>query len=294
MTDLRITPLSTGNNAAAQSTEPLTSASTFAAAIPPDLGPELPEQMRADLHQLLWEADGQLQSVYQARVEHPESRTPTQLLPHTTCAVAGAVSGRLAAINAVFNQQMPSGPSVARETASTVRVLLKRVTRPELRAHLTAVLIQLEDRASDPTAKRHETEELELQSIQLEKTAEEQLRSSPGVYVYTYPHYWTYPFEPDTQRRLLKVGKTDGAAFARIRAQVRQTGAPEDPLLLRVYLTDDPAATERIFHRLLDAAEHSRSQGAIVGREWFCTTIDFCDEIARALNLQALTAAVPH
>jgi hypothetical protein len=110
--------------------------------------------------------------------------------------------------------------------------------------------------------------------------------------VYTYPHYWKYPFVPGTTRRLLKIGKTDQGAFHRVRAQARQTGAPEDPLLLRVYVSPDPAESERTFHRLLDAAEHSRSEGWGAGREWFATTLEFCDEVARALRLQVLAAEV--
>lgn len=250
-------------------------------------GADLPDGLRAGLHALLMEAGGQLQSVYQARVNHPEAVTVAQLHPHTTSVVAGGVSNRLATVQAVLSRQIPAGPSVARQAASSVRGLLKKATQPDVREHLTGVLAQLEDRANDPAAERRETEELQADSRQFEKTAEERLRNSAGVYVYTYPHYWTHPYEPGTERRLLKIGKIDGAAFARTRAQAVQTGAPEDPLLLRVYLTPDPSVTEQTFHRLLDAAEH---QGTAVGREWFTTTIEFCDEIARALRLQVLAA----
>ncbi len=91
------------------------------------------------------------------------------------------------------------------------------------------MLADLDERAGDPTAERRETEELEARSIELERAAEEQLRNSAGVYVYTYPHYWTYPYEPNTERRLLKVGKTDGAAFARIRTTSSGQSAAEEP-----------------------------------------------------------------
>ena len=252
---------------------------------PPAARPAAPGGLAAELHALLLAADDQLKSVYQARVSHPDAVTAVQLQPHTTCATTSGVAHRLATVDAVLNRQIPAGPSVARQAASAVRGLLTKVTRPDLRDHLTGVLAQLDARAGDPAAERRETEELEARSARFEKTAEERLRTSPGVYVYTYPHYWTHPYEPGTERRLLKIGQTDGAAFARIRTQV----GPEDPLLLRVYLTPEPATTERTFHRLLDAAEHNRS----VGREWFSTTVDFCDEIAGALNLQVLAADAP-
>jgi hypothetical protein len=70
--------------------------------------------------------------------------------------------------------------------------------------------------------------------------------------------------------------------------QARQTGMPEDPLLLRVYTTDDPTAAEKDFHMLLDAAEHQRSVGAAVGKEWFVTTVKYCDAVATALKLTVL------
>ena len=88
--------------------------------VPNTLGAALSDDLRAELHGLLWDADGQLGSVYQARVAHPEAVTPTQLHPYTTCAVVGAVSNRLAAVNAIFNLRVPAGPSVARQIASPV------------------------------------------------------------------------------------------------------------------------------------------------------------------------------
>jgi hypothetical protein len=42
---------------------------------------------------------------------------------------------------------------------------------------------------------------------------------------------------------------------------------------------------EKNFHRLLDAADHSRSVTRSAGRKWFLTTTRFLDEIARVLAL---------
>jgi len=49
-----------------------------------------------------------------------------------------------------------------------------------------------------------------------------------------------------------------------------------------------PTATEKIFHMLLDAAEHHRTVGTAVGKEWFITTVDYCDAVATALKLEVL------
>ena len=87
---------------------------------------------------------------------------------------------------------------------------------------------------------------------------------------------------------MLKVGRTGNEAWVRVVKQARMTGMPEDPLLLRVYQTDDPVGVEKIFHMLLDAAGHDRSAGVAVGKEWFVTTIEFCDAIATALGVHAL------
>ncbi len=260
--------------------------------MPVGLGEGLPDKLRVDLHELLLRAGGQLQSTYEARVAHPDVLTPKALLPYTDCSTAGAVSSRLAVINAVFNRQMPGGPSTARQTGSSVRGLLKLGPNDDVRAYLNIVLVALDELAGDANASLREEAEIEARSAQLESEAEKKLRNATGVYVYTYPHYWKHPYVAGTERRLLKVGKTDGAAFTRIRAQARQTGAPEEPLLLRVYVAPEPGASERSFHRLLDAAEHSRNEGVTAGREWFSTTLEFCDEIAAALRLEVLAADV--
>ncbi len=73
----------------------------------------------------------------------------------------------------------------------------------------------------------------------------------------------------------------------RFRSQTRTTALPEEPILLRIYRTsrDSAAPAEATFHRLLDAADHSRTIGKSAGREWFLTHTRFLDEIARTLGL---------
>jgi hypothetical protein len=117
-------------------------------------------------------------------------------------------------------------------------------------------------------------------------TTEAEAAASAGIYVYTLPHYWHYPFDLETGRTLLKVGRSDRDAIRRFREQTRTTALPEDPILLRVYLTDvDSAPVERQFHELLEAAGHDRSTARTGGREWFLTSLRFLDQIAIALKL---------
>jgi hypothetical protein len=74
----------------------------------------------------------------------------------------------------------------------------------------------------------------------------------------------------------------------RFRNQIRTTALPEEPILLRIYQAngDSAAHAEAAFHRLLDAADHSRTIGRSAGREWFLTHTRFLDEIARTLGLR--------
>ena len=74
----------------------------------------------------------------------------------------------------------------------------------------------------------------------------------------------------------------------RLRSQIRTTALPEEPILLRIYRTngDSAAHAEAAFHRLLDAADHSRTIGRSAGREWFLAHTRFLDEIAATLGLR--------
>jgi hypothetical protein len=74
----------------------------------------------------------------------------------------------------------------------------------------------------------------------------------------------------------------------RFRSQTRTTALPErtHPAAdLPDQYGDSAAPAEVAFHRLLDAADHSRTIGKSAGREWFLTHTRFLDEIARTLGL---------
>lgn len=251
--------------------------------IPDGLGAHLDSDLRRDLHVLLLVAPGQLGSVYRAMIEHP-GLGPTELLPFTDCANAGALSNRRAVVYAVMQNLETKSPSIARQSARTVNTLIKSAQSEGVKTHLAQVLSTLDAVAVDAAAVEQEAEQLASDSAKLADA----LKTASGVYVYTYPHYWRHPYVPNTERRMLKVGKTINEAWKRVLTQAKQTGMPEDPLLLRVYKTHDPQGLEKTFHTLLDAAEHDRALGAAVGTEWFVTTIEFCDAVAVALKLEIL------
>ena len=73
------------------------------------------------------------------------------------------------------------------------------------------------------------------------RIATEQAWNSSGIYVYSYGHYLTHPYHPESGRTLLKIGYADRATGG-VRARVHEQGntaIPEDPVLLRVYRPDD-------------------------------------------------------
>ncbi len=185
-------------------------------------------------------------------------------------------------IRALVEGDLPSAPSVASQTAGRLRKLLKTVQFSHAaRQRLEQRLAVLESRVGDPDAQAAE----EHQALAATKAAEE--HAEPGIYVYTLPHYLRYPYDPERQHTLLKVGHSGSSVIQRFKAQKRETVLPEEPVLLRVYPVgrETSADIERRFHDLLDAADHLRRDGRAVGREWFLTTTKFLDQIAITLNL---------
>jgi len=117
-------------------------------------------------------------------------------------------------------------------------------------------------RRSDPARLDEEVQQASKQTQQAEA------RNEVGVYVYVYAllHYIRHPYDQASGRTLLKVGRSDGDVIVRFRSQTRTTALPEEPILLRIYRTsgDSAAPAEAAFHRLLDAADHSRTNS----RSW--------------------------
>jgi hypothetical protein len=186
-------------------------------------------------------------------------------------------------IRAILEGDLPTSPSVALGTARKFRSILKQKTlTPSTRTELERRLRILEERASDTAARKVEEE----QAIEATTQAEE--LAVPGVYVYALPHYLRHPYDEDSGRTLLKVGRADRSVIRRFREQVRTTALPEDPVLLRVYRCDEDDSTrhERKFHSLLEAADHDRSKARTGGTEWFLTSLKFLDEIATTLDLE--------
>ena len=148
-------------------------------------------------------------------------------------------------------------------------------------SYMQANLRALERRANDVTARV-----VEIKHAQ-EQTQVAEARNDIGTYVYALPHYMRYPFDPDSGRTLMKIGRSDSDVIMRFRNQTRTTALPEEPILPRIYRTDASAAAqiESAFHRLFEAADHSRSVSRSAGREWFVTSTRFPDQVASVMKL---------
>ena len=134
-------------------------------------------------------------------------------------------------------------------------------------------------RAEDRQA---QTEEVEV-AVEATKAAEAD--GTPGIYVYTLPHYLRHPYDAETGRTLLKVGHSSVDVHYRATSQGRLTALPEDPILLRIYPVEESAQAERDFHKWLRDADHFATRTRRGGSEWFVTSTKFLDRIARSKGL---------
>ena len=246
----------------------------------------------AELWTLLPESNGQLGAV--ARCLHHGVEDRAAIVEEGAAANSGAVGNLLATIRAIHDGEIPRAPSISRNTLSATRSFLRQhrpVLSPAAVEHLERLIGRLDESATDVQALVAEETALQARGDSLE----EALAADGGVYVYTYPHYWRYPTEEGTRRTALKVGMTTRDATTRVRQQARLTGLPEDPLILRVYRSSSrtPRQMEQAFHRLLNAADHTRDTTERGGTEWFSTSVEFLDAIAQTLDFEALQADTP-
>jgi len=217
--------------------------------------------------------------------------TSAELVAGGAVANSGAAGNARAAIRAILDGTIPSGPSVAGLAGRAIGGLLR--ANPDLstgaKSYLADLRVQLDAKATDPAATSRENEGLRLESQALER----ELEQSEGVYVFTLMSFYTSPVKSDPERCWFKVGQSDRAAGVRVGEIMRATGLPEDPWIARVYRHPNmsPRDLERKFHRLLEGAGHGRADSRHAGKEWFATNLDFLDTIAESLECEILQRA---
>ena len=196
-------------------------------------------------------------------------------------------------------RRIVGGVTKARQNASMVRSFLRRhggELSPDTRQ-------KLGDLADDHElfANNVNVDVIIRENEEIERGLESDDQNQPGIYVYTYPHYYREPVRRSEEdftenRTFLKIGVTEASegASKRIQQQIGEvrTAIPESPLILRIYNKDgaDLKETEKKIQGHLDAADHSRinrQRGAGVGMEWFLTHLKFLDSTADLLGLEA-------
>lgn len=183
---------------------------------------------------------------------------------------------------------VPSGPTYAKVDAGVIRRWLEtKAMSGELRAALSDQLTVLDQVAGSPRPVGYTRR---ASNSSARHSAETEL--VPGVYVYTLPLYLAHHLEAQTERFLLKVGHSSVDVFNRVTSQSRTTALPEDPILLRIYPCGESARMEARFKEALSRAGHVRAEVTRhAGTEWYPTTLDFLDDVARELGLEVQVVA---
>lgn len=190
----------------------------------------------------------------------------------------------------VTGEQLTSAPTLASQRASMLRGFLKR--------HDASLSQATKDRLED-LVRRHDhasTDESEIakESQELEERDQGLRDGTPGIYVYTLPHYMKHPVlrnddaESD-HRTYLKVGRSDRDVAKRM-AQQSTTALPEPIMVLRRYTTarKSPGGYRELeakMHSHLNAADHNQNRKRGAGKEWFLTHLKFIDSTAELLGL---------
>ena len=188
-------------------------------------------------------------------------------------------------------------PGYALQTAKAIRGFVSRCSDDDFSDKTIAKLLELSaehDRvASDEEGILRENEQIEQETKELVESG------SPGIYVYSYPHYMNYNVIPSDEddtssRTYLKVGMSGTDAKKRAKEQQNLTAVPEPIMLLRIYTHSDGdlKEIERKIHNHLNAADHNqvnkerrRGRKRESGEEWFLTHLPFIDSTAMLLGL---------
>lgn len=238
------------------------------------------DKVRAELVAALLEDESRLGDVYRMLEEGLSAEEMADRMEIPTPGMADTYRQQ---VDAILDGRMPANSHLASQTAGRVRRWQRqKAWTPVARDHLESLLVGLENIATDVNLVERERHEA------ARKTQEAQTLGLTGIYVYTLPHYLRFPYDPDSGRTLFKVGHSTMDVYSGLAGEARTMVLPEDPVLLRVYVTgDNPSAVEeRNFHEWLEAADHGRSRSAKGNREWYLTTTKFLDRVARQRGLE--------
>ena len=221
-------------------------------------------------------------------------KAPQEIAEELGVPTSGFVYSYRRIIASLVNGEVPAKPTSAKQVASALRGFARR-HEEGLSEHTIERLQGLAERcdrvANDPLAIAEED------SVDRQRTQDVEKQGTPGIYVYTYPHYWRHPVLATAthdgtgaerrERTYFKVGVSGRDVAERIENQMRGTAVPEEPVLFRIYTASElhESLPEKRFHKHLRAADHGRNVSRAHGREWFLTHLDFLDDTADLLGL---------
>lgn len=246
--------------------------------------PEI-DKVKAELVAALLEDESRLGEVYRLL---QEGLSPEQMAERMGIPSAIYATHYRKQLEAILEGRMPATTHLASHTADRLRRWQRsKDWTPPAREHLETLLVGLENIATDTKLVERERHDA------AKRTQEAESLGLAGIYVYSLPHYLRHPFDPDSDRTLFKVGHSTIDVYSGAEGTARTMSLPEDPILLRVYVTGAKPSDqeERHFREWMEAAGHGRSRSAKGNRDWFLTTTKFLDRVAlqRGLEITVVT-----
>ena len=212
---------------------------------------------------------------------------------------SGFVSNCRRHIAAIQEGKIPTTIKTALETARAMRGFLKR--HEELSDDAQNTLKGIEAKCEKVAQDDVLAEKEEAANKERNRKLDRKLERTPGIYVYSYPHYRNHPHIPDEDgvtdaRKMMKVGMSGVGARKRIFGQT--AAMPEEPVILYLFTgvgevrfsecSDDELLkkVEKQIHGHLEAIGHRRRRDAGGGNEWFLTNEATIESTANLLDLR--------
>lgn len=109
-----------------------------------------------------------------------------------------------ASLSGLLDGDLPTAPTMALATSRR----FKRVLCSDSPSDWTRVLLQSNLALLEVAAASEEARALaDVHAVLI--TEEAEVRELTGVYVYSLPHYLRYPYDPESGRTLVKIGRSD-------------------------------------------------------------------------------------
>lgn len=218
-------------------------------------------------------------------------KSPDDIAQELGVATSGFVHTYKRYTRIIRDGDIPETPTLARQAGGALRGFLRR--HRDFLSEDTRLI--LEERAEKCDLRATDAQALDREDAAVERqTAEFEESDLAGIYVYTYPHYYSYPVAPQKDdsddRTYLKVGMSKRDVSERIAIQT--TGMPESAKVLQVWLTENECDLKEIEGKI---HEHLRTVGhgkpGSKRKEWFLTNED---SVASTATLLGLTCKFDH